>query len=439
MAETKKIQPDLSFIRGVMAAGGDTVNKCYQCATCSVVCPLSTEESPFPRKEMLWAQWGLADKIAGDVDVWLCHQCGDCSAYCPRDAKPGDVLGAIRINAIKHYAEPKALADLLSNTAGVLGTVIAAFVIWYIVAFLWNLVHPVDMHGHAIAFPFPAGDVDYHKYFTFIPIDLVALPVAGFVVWASYKGVTNFWADISKGSGAVSFTGTGPKPPLGVLFKKYMIPAFQEILSHKRFEECGQTAERAKGHKLLMWSFIMLFIVTTVVFILNDIIYVPFLHEEFTPMPQWNPIKIFANIAAAMLLVGGWLIIKMRKEKTAEGVLNSSDQDWILIWLVFATGLTGVATELFRLIGIGAIAYPTYIVHLAVVITLFLAVPYSKFAHLLYRTTAYVYQRYEEDMKAGEAGFGQEVPVSPVAPPAEEEEKKEEPEAAKEETKEEKG
>ena len=432
MAETKKIQPDLSFIRGVMAAGGDTVNKCYQCATCSVVCPLSTEDSPFPRKEMLWAQWGLADKIAGDADVWLCHQCGDCSAYCPRDAKPGDVLGAIRINAIKHYAEPKALADLLSNTAGVLGTVIAAFVVWYIVAFLWSL-------HTGVKFPFPDGEVNYHEYFTFIPIDIVVLPIVGLVVWASYKGVTNFWADISKGSGSVSFTGTGSKPPIGVLFTKYMIPAFQEILSHKRFEECGQTAERAKGHKLLLWSFIMLFIVTTVVFILNDIIYVPFLDKEFTPMPLWNPIKIFANIAAVMLIVGAWLIIKMRKEKTAEGVLKSSEQDWILIWLVFSVGITGVAAELFRLMGIGAIAYPTYIVHLATVVTLFLAVPYSKFAHLLYRTTAYVYQRYEEDMKAGKAGFGQEVPVSPVTAPAEEEEKKEEPEEVKEEAAEEKG
>ena len=429
MAETKKIQPDLSFIKGVMAAGGDTVNKCYQCATCSVVCPLSTEDSPFPRKEMLWAQWGLADKIAGDADVWLCHQCGDCSAYCPRDAKPGDVLGAIRINAIKHYAEPKALADLLSNTAGVLGTVIAAFVVWYIVAFLWSL-------HTGIKFPFPDGEVNYHHYFTFIPIDIVVLPIVGLVVWASYKGVTNFWADISKGSGIVSYTGTGPHPPLGILFTKYGIPAFKEILSHKRFEECGQTAERAKGHKLLLWSFIMLFIVTTVVFILNDIIYVPFLHEEFTPMPQWNPIKIFANIAAIMLMVGAWLIIKMRKQKTAEGVLKSSEQDWILVWLIFSVGATGIAAELFRLMNIGGIAYPTYILHLATVVTLFLAVPYSKFAHLLYRTTAYVYQRYEEDMKAGKAGFGLEVPVNPVGPPPEEEkeeEKTEESEEPKEE------
>ena len=115
MAEYNKLQPDLSFVRNVMEAGGDTVKRCYQCATCSVVCPLSTPENTFPRKEMLWTQWGLADKVAGDVDVWLCHQCADCTVYCPRDARPGDVLGAIRASAIRYYSRPKALSDMLSK------------------------------------------------------------------------------------------------------------------------------------------------------------------------------------------------------------------------------------------------------------------------------------------------------------------------------------
>jgi quinone-modifying oxidoreductase subunit QmoC len=118
MAERNRVQPDLEFVKGVMEAGGDTVNRCYQCATCSIICPLSTDESPFPRKEMLWAQWGLGSKVAGDADVWLCHNCGDCTKYCPRDARPGDVLSAIRINAIKHYAQPKALANILNRRAG---------------------------------------------------------------------------------------------------------------------------------------------------------------------------------------------------------------------------------------------------------------------------------------------------------------------------------
>lgn len=409
MAELQKVQPDLSFVRGVMEAGGDTVNKCYQCATCSVVCPLSTEESPFPRKEMLWAQWGMASKIAGDADVWLCHQCGDCTTYCPRDARPGDVLGAIRNNAIKYYAEPKAVAEMLSTTGGVIGTVVASFVLWYIVAFLWSL-----FTGHS--FPFPEGTVEYHKILTFIPIDIVVLPVVGLVVWASYKGVSNFWADISKGDDMVSYTGSAARPAIGPLFANYIVPAFKEILAHSRFEECGQTKERVKGHKWLLWSFIILFVVTGLVFVINDMIFLALGLGHFTPMPLYNPIKIAANIGAVLMISGIWMIKSMREEKTEEGVLKSSEQDWNLIWLIFAVAVTGIASEFLRLIQVATLAYPVYILHLAVVLTLFLSIPYTKFAHILYRTTAYVYQMWSRDVKEGQAGFGLEKPIIPPKP-----------------------
>lgn len=45
------ISPDIGFIRELKNAGGDTLKMCYQCASYSVACPLSSEEHPFPRKE----------------------------------------------------------------------------------------------------------------------------------------------------------------------------------------------------------------------------------------------------------------------------------------------------------------------------------------------------------------------------------------------------
>jgi len=115
MTEKYLVQPDLDFIAQVKGFGGETLKKCFQCATCSVACPIAPEDSPFPRKEMIAASWGLKDKLVKNGDIWLCHQCGDCSDLCPRGAAPGDVLSAVRSIAISEYARPKALANAVND------------------------------------------------------------------------------------------------------------------------------------------------------------------------------------------------------------------------------------------------------------------------------------------------------------------------------------
>ena len=54
---------------------------------------------------------------------------------------------------------------------------------------------------------------------------------------------------------------------------------------------------------------------------------------------------------------------------------------------------TGVFTEVFRFIAIPpVVACFVYVLHLGVVLCLFLTLPYSKFAHIVYRTLAMVHQ-----------------------------------------------
>ncbi|NLY41654.1 MAG: heterodisulfide reductase subunit E, partial [Desulfovibrionales bacterium] len=115
MSKTTKIEPSLQFVHELQEVGGVDLKNCYQCATCSVVCPMSPAENPYPRKEMIWAQWGLQDKLTNDIDIWLCHNCGTCSELCPRGAKPADLMGAMRNMAYRKLVPPTIIGTWMSS------------------------------------------------------------------------------------------------------------------------------------------------------------------------------------------------------------------------------------------------------------------------------------------------------------------------------------
>ncbi|MCA1987017.1 MAG: 4Fe-4S dicluster domain-containing protein, partial [Desulfovibrio sp.] len=143
-----RITPDLEFIKELQAVGGESVKKCYQCATCSVACPISPSGNPYPRKEMIWAQWGLKDRLLTDIDVWLCHNCGTCSDLCPRGANPGDLLAAIRNMTYRNLVGPSCMGKLMSSAKGLpvlIGIPAVLFlIVWIIVASIKGSVFPLE-------------------------------------------------------------------------------------------------------------------------------------------------------------------------------------------------------------------------------------------------------------------------------------------------------
>ncbi len=387
------VQPDLDFIKYLKTAGGDTMKKCYQCATCSVVCPLSTEENPFPRQEMIWAGWGMKDKLIADPNILLCHQCGDCTAYCPRGAKPGDVLGAIRAYAYTAFGWPTGLAKLASTAKGLpmliaIPTVII-FVLWAISGGM-SIPGYEDFAKHGYQHFF--GHWDFHwlgKNVFFI--DVIMLGAFGLAVVASYKGVTTMWKQMVEREGV----NKDFKPSLQQLAVDYVWPAVQEIVMHNRFKECVTNRNRELGHKPLMWAFGGLFIVTAWSAFANDVLglWIPSLHG---PMSVWNPVKILANVSAVAMIVGVGILWSNRAKAEEEDNITPTFYDWFLIWEMMAVGVTGLLAEVARWAGFPAPGYIIYFVHLVTVMMLFMYMPYTKFAHLIYRTTAMTFERYRD-------------------------------------------
>lgn len=366
------IKPDLKFTEAIIAAGGESLKKCYQCSTCTVVCDVTPDRKPFPRKEMLYAQWGLKDKLLSSPDVWLCHQCSDCTAHCPRGAKPGEVLGAVRKMTIQEYSSPSCMGKMVNDAK----FAILLFAIPTII-FLFELF----IQGHLTnGIPrIPNGQL--MSYSLMFPptayIDPVFVLTAIFAVVMFYKGVKKYWA---------AMAANHPEPPRKDVISA-VIATIQEILTHSVFEKCGVAKDRSIAHKIVFYSFVGLAITTALA---ASYIYV---FNYNGPYPQTNIVKWIGNVSGIALLVGITMVILNRfKNQEKSGI--GSYFDWFFIFIVYGVGLTGMLAQILRLANIPVLGYPMYFAHLVFVFVLFAYAPYSKMAHMVYRTTAMVFAKY---------------------------------------------
>ncbi len=376
MAQPLAVEPDLRFIKEVKACGGDALKKCFQCATCSTVCNLSPDDRPFPRKEMIWAQWGLKGKLATDADLWLCHQCNDCTRYCPRGAKPGDVMAALRRLTILENGFPRFVARMV-NDPRLLPVVFAIPVILLLLLMV-----------NAGTLQFPDGEIIYRKFIPQWPVVDVLFPLTA--IWTlvcSAVIVRRFWSGLRAGSD----DPLSGKP----LSWKDLSPSVSTILRHSYFRECKAAWSRYLAHFGVMWGFILLAVTTTCVAA------GVYLFRQETPYSFSNPIKWIGNIGALVLILGSSQAVINRFYRP-DDMGKGTYFDWLFLLVVLAAGVTGLLTEVLRVADIPHIAYPVYFVHLVVVWFLFAYLPFSKFCHALYQTTALVYARHTgRELKKG--------------------------------------
>ncbi|HQK17299.1 MAG TPA: quinone-interacting membrane-bound oxidoreductase complex subunit QmoC, partial [Polyangiaceae bacterium] len=376
MSKIERVDPDLKFVRKIVENGGGSVKRCYQCATCSVVCTLSPKDKPFPRKEMLWAQWGLKDRLVGDPDIWLCHHCGDCTVHCPRGAKPGETLQAIRASVISELSFPKAIAEAVNKPQYFPALLLLPMLLLGVT--MWEA-------GTLKAHPGPIiwGNLLPHSVF----FEGMFMLLMGWSVVAGGVGIVRQWQHMKRMCPADK---DAKGLPIGAAF----VQAVKELLWHSRFEACGQNRARTWPHRLLFFGFLSAMITAGGAAILEKAFHIP------PPLP--NPdaaawayavgmfFKILGILGAVGLLVGsGWLLNRRMVNQDQTG--DSSFFDWAFLGVLFATGLTGTLTYIVRLTNNATLAYPTYFVHLSLVAFLLSTIAYTKFAHVFYRTTAMTY------------------------------------------------
>jgi dimethylglycine catabolism B len=110
------LRPDGAFIEALTERAGDSFKRCYQCGTCSVVCPFTFQGTQLPRKEMLLAQWGLKEELFDDPNLWICTTCGNCARMCPREVDiPGTITAARELYTLERGSSSE-LAVAFENT-----------------------------------------------------------------------------------------------------------------------------------------------------------------------------------------------------------------------------------------------------------------------------------------------------------------------------------
>lgn len=369
MAEAALVKPDWEFKASILGLGAHDLMACYQCGTCSVVCPIATDANPFPRKEMIWVQWGLQDRLMADSGVWLCHQCNQCSTYCPRDAKPGDVMTALREYSIAHYAVPRFLGMAVGEPKYLpLLLAFPAMIVLAVLGWLGNLT------------ALPEGPIVFSKFMPILYVEAIFILAVGAAVGASGLGGLRYWKALNKVSPL----------PAGSTVAAQLTSTLRDIFQHKVFEKCAQHWEDSretykthlrKTHLAIFYGFLGLVITTTSVGIG---IYV---FAYLTPWPLWHPVKILGNGSGVAVLIACGIFLSKRLTQEEEAG-KSAYTDWLFLGALGATALTGFLCELFRLGGSAVLAYPTYFVHLLLIFFLLVYLPYSKFAHLIYRSVA---------------------------------------------------
>jgi len=381
------IEGDLSFVRTLLGAGAADMKYCYQCSTCTVVCPITPPGSPFPRKEMVQAQFGMKDKLVAGLDSWLCIHCNDCSTHCPRGARPGDVMNVLRALSIEHFAVPGLLARSARSAPGILLLLLVpALIIGAVV---------LGLHAPS-GFAFLEGKIVFSRMLPVPVVDAIFIPAAIFAGVTLLLSLHRFVRAVAQ---------EHPRTPQGEPLVAAVLGAAGDIFSQRKFRECSTNLPRARAHVMAMYGFIGLFVTTTLVAIFYYLNRFGF-GVALGPYDFFHPVKLLGNVSGILLLLGCLLVVVRRMARPEAG--RATAFDWVFVCVLLLTALTGFLSQGLRVLEAPVAAYATYYVHLVFVFFLLAYAGYTKMAHVFFRAAAMVYARWSgrglDPARSGQTG-----------------------------------
>jgi quinone-modifying oxidoreductase subunit QmoC len=277
-------------------------------------------------------------------------------------------MAALRDYSISHYAVPPFMGKALGDPR-YLPLLFALPTLIFLGVLAWL--------GHLAALP--EGRIIYSKFMPILYIEAIFVAAMALSLTGAAASGVRYWRAMSRQMGP---NGRGPGPAF--------VPTLLTILKHRKFRECESQAAGPREtykrhlhptHLAVFYGFLGLVVTTTSVGIGI------YAFGYLTPWPLGHPVKILGNVSG-LAVIGALVVFGYRRIADTERAGKSTYSDWLFLDVLLLTTLTGFLSELFRLADLPGLAYPTYFVHLEFVFFLLVYIPYSKFAHVVYRTAA---------------------------------------------------
>src|SRR5664279_2126703 len=327
---------NLNLITDLQKFGAAEINACMSCGNCTAICPLSDNDSTFPRRVIRLAQVGLTQDLVGSKELWTCYGCGMCTARCPQEADPGEFMATARRYAIAHY-DKSGVARLMYTKPVIGGAIALAAGAFFALFFA------------AVSGERSQTSLKLFDFISYPVIHTVGIILMAVVVLFSALGVVLFARDIAKRDSVTWGSVTGSKAAWRRTGKALWYALGIESLGQKRYrEDCADDEpvvplyrRRWLIHALTIWGFLGLLLATTINYGMD----VFGLKATGTWVPLWYPVRLLGTIAGLSLMYGvSWFMV-FRWQKLGNTWKESKPSDWLFLVLLWVTGLTGFLIE----------------------------------------------------------------------------------------------
>ncbi len=375
---------DPGFVGELKKYGAFDISACFNCGTCTAVCPLSEGIDSFPRRMIRYGQIGAEDRLLGCKEVWQCYYCGECSDTCPRQAEPGEYMAAARRYAIAS-CDPTGISRLLYTSK--VFTASFLFVLTGLFALLLLSGHGPMSSGAPMLFQFrqTAGFLSYSIVHN---MGLALIIVAAVAMIA---GIVRLVIRLSRVLPYRTGAEETPTPGWFSRIAHGFTAVAQELATNKSFRDCEEEPSvpwylrKRFIHWSIMWGFLGLLLATMLDWILDMTVG----KDPGQPVALWHPTRLLGTVAGIFLVYGTAVAIIQRWAKPDKYFSHSLLSDWLFLWLLFLAGVTGFIVELTVYLPHGATwMYIVFLVHVVISMEVVILLPFTKFAHAVYRPIA---------------------------------------------------